>query len=1265
MEHSNNAVRPDEVSSIANNQPTAPTSLLTKPPNKRIFAYNDTLGWCLNVVAFICMIATGTLLPLMDLVFGKFVTVFNNFSTGSISADEFRSEVNHYSLWFIYLFIAKFVLSYAWNVLIAFTGIRVTRNIRISFLKQALRQEIAYFDLPDAGSISGQLTTNGNLVGGGVAEKLGLIVQAASTFVAAFIVAFVVQWKLTLIIICIVPASLIVTMGSLVMDTRYEHDGMSVYAKAGLVAEEAFSSIRNIHAFWAFDSMAQRFDSILQQAYGVGLKKSPVLSVLYSFEFFCIYAGYALAFWQGIRLYAKGDISEPGSVVTVIFAVIVAAQALTQVAPQLVHISKAAAAAHELFQVIDRQSKVDPLSNQGAKPSHCHGAIELRDLHFAYPSRPGISVLKGVTLSVPANKTTALVGASGSGKSTIIGLLERFYDPSSGSITIDGQKVDALNVQWLRTNVRLVQQEPTLFSGTVFENVELGLVATRFSDLSFKEKEQMVHEACKAAFAHDFIQLLPEGYNTPVGQRGGMLSGGQKQRIAIARSIVSKPRILLLDEATSALDPNAEKMVQKALNNVGLGRTTLVIAHKLSTIRNADNIVVMSHGEIIEQGTHSELVLLDGSYAKLVQVQHLGQDLGDTQDQPPELDGDGETKGDLDNILSILDSKAMTEALPEEPREVKDYSLIRGITIIFREQKSLWGVFIISFGCCLIAGLTYPALAMIFSRSVDAFNLQGPELTDRGDFFSLMFFVLALANLVAYGVFGWVSNIQAQHIIKSYRYELFTNIVRQHISFFDDPQHTTGALVSRLSTEPQNMMELFSMNIGMVLVNIINVTSSCVLAIAIGWKLGLVLTFGALPSLLVAGYLRIRLETKLDAHNSERFAESAGLATEATMAIRTVASLAVEFHVIEEFKESLRGIAERSMKALGWNMFWYALSQSISFLAMALGFWYGGRLVSTGEYSPVQFYTVFISIIFSGEAAAMFFQFTSSLTKARGSINYILNVRSQVSQDMRDDDTHGEDFSKKDAAAIEFRDLRFSYPRRPGLQVLKGINTTIQPGSFVAFVGPSGCGKSTMIALLERFYDPVSGAIMLDGKNITAKSLRQYRTSVALVQQEPVLYQGSIGDNIALGYPSSTPPTTEVIMAAATSANIHDFILSLPDGLNTPCGALGAQLSGGQRQRIAIARALIRTSRLLLLDEATSALDTESEKTVQAAIDQASSGRTTIVVAHRLSTIRNADCIYVFSRGHIAECGTHSELLSQHGMYYEMCLSQGLDEQAS
>jgi ATP-binding cassette subfamily B (MDR/TAP) protein 1 len=229
---------------------------------------------------------------------------------------------------------------------------------------------------------------------------------------------------------------------------------------------------------------------------------------------------------------------------------------------------------------------------------------------------------------------------------------------------------------------------------------------------------------------------------------------------------------------------------------------------------------------------------------------------------------------------------------------------------------------------------------VVFSRAVGAFNLEGSQLTDRGDFFSLMFFILALANLMAYGIFGWASNVQAQKILKYYRSELFSNIMRQHMSFFDDPRHNTGALVSRLSTEPQNIMELLSMNIGMVLVNTINVISSCTLSITMGWKLGLVFTFGALPLLLLAGYLRIRFETELDAYNGVRFAESSGLDTEVTMAIRTVASLALERQIIEKYEASLKGIVEKSIKALGWNMLWYSLSQSISFLAMALGFWY-------------------------------------------------------------------------------------------------------------------------------------------------------------------------------------------------------------------------------------------------------------------------------------------------------------------------------------
>lgn len=548
-------------------------------------------------------------------------------------------------------------------------------------------------------------------------------------------------------------------------------------------------------------------------------------------------------------------------------------------------------------------------------------------------------------------------------------------------------------------------------------------------------------------------------------------------------------------------------------------------------------------------------------------------------------------------------------------------------------------------------------------------------MLQRGDFYALMFFVMALGNLVAYSILGFASAMISQEIMNSYRTEIFDNIIRQDMTFFDDPDNTTGALTSRLSTEPDALQDLLSSNIALILTILVNLFSSCILAIAYGWKLGLVLTFGALPPLVASGYARMLLELKLDNDTASRFANSAGIASEAIMAIRTVASLVLEREILAKYEDSLRYIAKSSARSIVGTMFWYSLSQSISFLAMALGFWYGGRLMSFGEYTSQQFYTVFIAVIFSGEAAANLFLYTSSITNAQGAANYVFNLRRGVRDDMKDSqpsvdrDLYNKGDDKR-AVMVECKDLEFSYPRRKEIKVLKGVSPSIQAGQFVAFVGASGCGKTSMISLLERFYEPTNGAIYLDGVKSQSIKLKKYRKHIALVQQEPVLYQGSIRENISMGAedgPSSV--SEEGILEACRQANIDTFISSLPEGLSTPCGTLGLQFSGGQRQRIAIARALIRKPRLLLLDEATSSLDTESERAVQAALDAAvkvesphqNGKRTTIAVAHRLSTIKSADTIFVFSQGRIVESGRHEELIQKKGVYYQMCLGQSLN----
>ncbi|OTA66793.1 ABC transporter [Hypoxylon sp. EC38] len=1266
---------------------------------KTLYRYASRNDLIIMAVSAVGAMAGGAAMPLMTVIFGNLQNTFQGYFLGTVSHDEFLAEMTHLVLYFIYLAVAEFVAMYTATVGFIWTGEHISAKIREHYLESCMKQNIGYFDKLGAGEVTTRITADTNLIQEGISEKVGLTLTAIATFVSAFVIGFVFYWKLTLILFSVVIA-LILDMGigsSFIV--KYTKASIGAYAAGGSIAEEVISSVRSAVAFGTQGRLAKQYDAHLMRAEYFGFKKASSTALMVAGMMFIVYANYGLSFWMGSKFLVDGAVSL-SSVLTIMMSIMIGAFNLGNIAPNLQAFGTALAAAAKIFNTIDRISPIDPTVDEGIKLKKVSGHIRLENVKHIYPSRPEVVIMKNVTLNIPAGKTTALVGTSGSGKSTIVGLVERFYDPVEGKVFLDGHDVSTLNLRWLRQHISLVGQEPTLFATTIYQNIKNGLIGTKFEHVSPIRQTELVIEAAKKANAHDFISALPEGYETNVGERGFLLSGGQKQRIAIARAIVSDPKILLLDEATSALDTKSEGVVQAALEAAAEGRTTITIAHRLSTIKDAHNIVVMSKGTIVEQGTHAQLLERDGAYAKLVSAQEIAKESGPSEKEkleiarrdellvrraskrlsmrksrrmsrpplPMELSFLNSPYDDMPDIKltrpvtqGSLSSKALHHFIPDD--EEKDYSLWTLIKLIASFNAQEWRLMVVGLFFSIICGAGNPTQAFFFSKQILTLSVpltpaNSAQVKHDSDFWSGMFLMLAFVMCIAYTCQGIAFARCSERLIHRVRDRAFRTMLRQDVAFFDKDENTVGALTSFLSTETSHVAGLSGVTLGTLLMVTTTLITAMTVALAFGWKLALV-CMSTIPVLLACGFFRFWMLAHFQRRSKKAYEQSASYASEAISAIRTVASLTREGDVLAQYKLSLAVQQKSSLISILKSSLLYAAAQSFIFLAFALGFWYGGTLIASHEYSLFQFFVCFMSVIFGAQSAGTVFSFAPDMGKAHhaaGELKTLFDRQPMV-------DTWAQDGAPLEhvEGTVEFRDVHFRYPTRPEQPVLRGLNLTIRPGQYVALVGASGCGKSTTIALLERFYDPLVGGVYVDGKEISSLNVNQYRSHIALVSQEPTLYQGTIRENILLGTQKESIPES-AIEFACREANIYDFILSLPDGFNTKVGNKGTLLSGGQKQRIAIARALIRDPKILLLDEATSALDSESEHVVQAALDKAAKGRTTIAVAHRLSTIQNADVIYVFDQGRVVEEGTHYNLMKKGGRYAELVNLQSLEK---
>ncbi|KAL7713328.1 ABC-type xenobiotic transporter [Entamoeba marina] len=1105
-----------------------------------------------------------------------------------------------------------------------------------------------WYDKYDRNELSSRIASDIQVIQDGMSFKLGLLIKLISCILSCYIVGFILSWDLTLVIMTCSPLLLFSMFFLGYTSTKLVIKSQNAFGEAGIIAEETIGNVRTVHSLSKENDFVERYNQKLNYVSKMNVIRFHCTGAAVGFMLCFGIACFSLTLWYG-SLIIQGKVgsnkTNGGGAMVVFFAVLQATQALGTISITLNAISLSRATAFKIYNIIDRIPEIDVQSIGGIKPNECNGHIKLDNIQFTYPTRVNNQVIEALNLEIKKGECIALVGESGCGKSTIIQLIERLYDPTNGKITLDGNDLRELNIEWLRNQIGLVQQEPILFSGTIKENILLGAIE------GIIPTEDDLLKFSKMANAHDFITQLPDGYNTLVGEKGMLLSGGQKQRIAIARALIRNPSILLLDEATSALDTQSEKIVQDALDKAAKGRTTIIVAHRLSTIKNASTIYVLHQGRIIENGTHEELLNMKGIYYGLVNRQNIEDEEKQKLDKKEINEEIKMNEGDYviereETTIEPLDNVSQIEK--DYEKEIKDlkksnrFAFVRlFINNITHEYVSMP----IGFICGIAAGCIFPSYSIFVMEVMLQLLSLSPDVDiteEQHDIIQqdcLKLFAISIGALLTSYLYLSMFSISGEHLLNRIYSKLYSSIIHQDISWFDRKENMVGILTTKLSADPSTLRGIC----GEQLANIVQLLSltgfSIGFALWYDWRI----TLGILslsPIVVSIVVINGKLNAKMAAPSPTAYEEAGGTMVQTIEGIKTVQTLGRLEYFYSIYKTNLHQPKIRIIKYAPFISLSNALVSFSIFGMYAYSFFIGVLIIkktinfnqSSNQFNDellnsfISFMKIMMMITFVNDGISNFVTILPNISKALSATKRVFNLIDRIPKI----DTLNKskldkklDFnSLKSTNEIQLNNVCFRYPSRPENPVLKGISFKASQGKTIALVGKSGCGKSTIIQLIERFYDVTAGEILFGGINTKELNIHFLRNQIGLVQQEPILFDESIIDNIKRGVPDEMNISNDQIYNVAKMANAHDFISVLPDGYNTLVGNRGSQLSGGQKQRIAIARALIRNPSILLLDEATSALDTQSEKIVQDALDKAAKGRTTIIVAHRLSTIK-------------------------------------------
>ncbi|WP_371497143.1 ABC transporter transmembrane domain-containing protein [Kitasatospora sp. NBC_00374] len=879
-------------------------------------------------------------------------------------------------------------------------------------------------------------------------------------------------------------------------------------------------------------------------------------------------------------------------------------------------------------------------------------------------------VLHRLDLRIAPGETVALVGASGSGKSTVAQLVPRFYDPTAGVIRLYGRDLRELTLDSVRATVGIVPEDSFLFSDTVRTNISYGHP---------EATEQQITAAAVAAQADGFVRELPDGYDTRVGEQGLTLSGGQRQRIALARAILTDPRVLLLDDATSAVDPRVEAEIHEALRSVMAGRTTLLIAHRRSTLQLADRIAVLERGRLVDLGTHEELEARCPLYRALITdpdalaepeppIDAVSAAAPARQQalapKPPALTTPAphsaapqapapaqgtapagaartpQAAGSTPDLLAkvaALPPAADTPDIPVEAAEAGDPNFsLRRLLAPFRRPLAL-ALLLVALDTA--AGLALPVLIRHgIDGGVSKAAMAGVTVA------ALAALVIVLLDWLVQSAETRVSGRTGERVLYTLRLKIFAHLNRLGLDYYE--RELTGRIMTRMTTDVDSISTFLQTGVVTAVVSLLTFFGIFAALLIIDAGLALVV-FAVLP-LLVVATLVFRKKSAAQYQISRDLISTVNADLQENVAgMRIVQAFRRQDLNTDRFVAN--GLAYRDARARAqlYISLYFPFVQFLSSVAAALVLIVGASRVESGTLTigALVAYLLYIDLFFAPvNQLSQVFDGYQQAAVGLGRIRDLLRTPTSTPQAARPvpiGDLRGE---------VEFEGVSFAYNGggEGNPDVLSGIDLRIPAGQTVALVGETGAGKSTLVKLVARFYDATAGTVRIDGTDVTAYDLAQYRHRLGVVPQEAYLFAGTVRESIAYGRPGATAAEVE---AAARAVGAHDMITRLPDGYDHPIAARGRNLSAGQRQLIALARAELVDPDLLLLDEATAALDLATEAAVNRAAERLSGGRTTLVIAHRLSTAERADRVVVLDRGRVVEDGTHTELLARGGTY--------------